>query len=203
VRHPDQVRERLESWRKRLACRWDDHDDEPVNVPAARRMRDLLGEVVWRDMIGYIPLYTLVLAFGQWFLASQILRRHGGIYDYWWALPALALASDYLEDFCHLRYRTLHAAGAKPSAMLSTFSRSMSMIKFAAVSVSALLTGFAALAATYSRRGPRREMEAPLVRRKVVRRQDGPGSNTPGPSVLLPPMPRPAIAARPPRSLRR
>jgi hypothetical protein len=113
-RHPDQVSERLESWRKRLACRWDDHDDEPVNGPAARRMRDLLGEVVWRDMIG--PLYTLVLAFGQWFLASQVLRRHGGIYDYWWALPALALASDYLEDFCHLRYRTLHAAGAKPSA---------------------------------------------------------------------------------------
>jgi hypothetical protein len=99
---------------------------------------------------------------------KKVLRHptHGEIYNYWWALPALALASDYLEDFCHLRYRTLHAAGAKPSAMLSTFSRSMSMIKFAAVSVSALLTGFAALAATYSRRGPRREMEAPLVRGK-------------------------------------
>ena len=86
-------------------------------------MRHLLLPVVraiWRDMLGFIPAYSLFIFAGTWLGASLIipmftkLSADGAWWDLlaptWWALGAAALVtglsiiSDYVEDIIHLGY---------------------------------------------------------------------------------------------------
>jgi hypothetical protein len=148
-RTPNQVAECLERWRVMLVCRWSAGDEDAVNGPAARRMRALLGEVLYRDLLGFIPVYTLVLLFGLWFGQHSLWPDAGGLLALWWLLPAVAAVTDYAEDFCHLRYRALHARGQKPTAALTLFSFSMTSIKIATFTVAAGITGLAVLLGTW------------------------------------------------------
>jgi uncharacterized protein (DUF2235 family) len=146
---PNQVAECLESWRARLVCAWDSKDNDFTNGPAAKQMRKLLGEVLYRDMIGFIPVYSLVLFFGLWFGHRYVSPWRDGLFALWWLLPVLAAATDYLEDACHFRYRSLHEHGQTPSAALTLFSCSMSWIKFAAFGLALILTLGAVLGGTW------------------------------------------------------
>ncbi|HEY6389761.1 MAG TPA: hypothetical protein VIX89_00710, partial [Bryobacteraceae bacterium] len=152
---PAKVKECLEHWRSQLECRW--KKDDPVKGPAAVRMRELLGLVLWRDILGFIPVYSLVFLFGLWFAASQLpvfafLNWPGGSLALWWMIPVLAAVTDYVEDICHLHFRKLHALGKLPSAAITLLSSAMSVIKFFAVWAELLLTGAAVFVGTWALR---------------------------------------------------
>jgi uncharacterized protein (DUF2235 family) len=141
---PNGVAACFERWRTMLSCTWSKDDDDVTNGPAARSLRDALREALWRDMLGYIPLYLIVLGFGLWFGAKELGwywldRVYRGIP--FWALPPLVAATaDYIEDFCHMRYIRLHEQAKKPSFPLAIASFTATILKFAAFLAAAGLT---------------------------------------------------------------
>ncbi len=149
---PGKVAACLEHWRSLLDCRW--LKEDPVNGPAAVRMRELLGLALWRDMLGFIPVYSLVFLFGLWFASRylpsfEFLKQPGGGLALWAIIPLLAAATDYVEDACHLHFRKLHAMGKYPSMGITLFSWSMSRIKDLAVVVALVLTCAAVVDGTW------------------------------------------------------
>jgi uncharacterized protein (DUF2235 family) len=148
---PAKVAACLERWRSQLECRW--LNEDPVSGPAAIRMRELLGLTLWRDMLGFIPVYSLVFLFGLWFAAQlpafEFLNQPGGGLALWWMIPLLAAVTDYVEDLCHLHFRKLHELGKRPSAAVTLLSWSMSRIKGLAVIVALALTCAAVLGGTW------------------------------------------------------
>jgi hypothetical protein len=144
---PSQVQNYLGRWRRMLECRWCDEDS--VKGPAANRMRDVVAVALWRDVLGFIPVYTCFLTFGLWFGAYysgsnlfMFLQGPGRGLAWWWLIPGIAATANYLEDACHLRFLRLHAKGQQPGAALSVFSGLMLAIKAAGVTVA--LAGAAA-----------------------------------------------------------
>lgn len=147
---PTGVTRCLENWRSMLACEWGKEDQDAVKGPAAETMRETVREALWRDVFGYIPGYWMILTFALWFAGTKLncrwLDEHYIGLPLWVWMPLLAAIADYCEDFCHLRYLTLHSRGQAPSAALPLFSVTMTMMKFAMLLASGLLT-LAALAA--------------------------------------------------------
>jgi uncharacterized protein (DUF2235 family) len=148
---PRQVRNCLDRWHRMLVCRW--RPEDPVAGPAAARMRDVVSVALWRDIVGFIPVYTCFLMFGLWFGAyysdSNLLELLQGPRNglaWWWLIPVIAAAANYLEDVCHLAYVRLHARGAQPSLVLTIFSSLLFAIKAASVTI-ALVGALGALVA--------------------------------------------------------
>lgn len=154
---PAKVTACLERWRRMLECRW--LDDNPVTGPAANRMREVVRESLWRDIIGLIPVYSGLFLFALWFAAwlgdqnhqtfFAFLKWPGGLVALWWLIPLIAAATDYAEDICHLRFIALHEQDKEPSSLLAFFSWSMSRIKGVAVVVALLLTVAAVIDGTF------------------------------------------------------
>jgi uncharacterized protein (DUF2235 family) len=153
-RTPNQVHERLETWRRLLTNHWSGNDRDP-NGPAGVAMRDAVRQALWRDMFGLIPVYGLTFGFGVWYAIDQLGRRHEwGLLAFdlsafaWWstlaplalAVPFVAVVADYIEDICHLRYLALHEAGRKAGIWLTTPAFTMSIIKLAAFAIANGLT---------------------------------------------------------------
>ena len=90
------VDRQLDIWRCMLARGW---LEDPVQDPAARAtLVSTLRESLWRDVIGFIPVYLAVLAFGLWFASfdldwSFLTATVVGLPVWaWWSLTA-ALAN--------------------------------------------------------------------------------------------------------------
>jgi hypothetical protein len=102
-------------------------------------------------MIGFIPVYTVVLLFGLKFatlvpykdwaalvgwlpidgLAEFVKPQVDPLVRFLWVLQLLAAATDYLEDICHLRYCRLYERGPEAgnqSAALTMFSFLMTLL---------------------------------------------------------------------------
>jgi hypothetical protein len=97
-----------------------------------------IRESLWRDIVGFIPLYSIVLGFGTWLSAQEFgwpwLNR------LWFLFPAAAAVADWAEDICHLKYLRLHEQGHKPLLPLTAFSFMMTLMKFLAFAAEALLS---------------------------------------------------------------
>ncbi|MEO7512629.1 MAG: DUF2235 domain-containing protein, partial [Gemmatimonadaceae bacterium] len=78
---PSAVRARLEKWREKLACRWGEPDESRTRGPAARAMRRAIRGALWRDMVGFMPVYAVVFAYGLWFASHQIGGPYFGFLD--------------------------------------------------------------------------------------------------------------------------
>jgi uncharacterized protein (DUF2235 family) len=133
----------LEKWRVKLSS---DASEEAVNGRAARKMRAVVREALWRDIFGFIPIYTLVGCFGLWFAADKLkwpFLSASWSFSAWpisfWLVPLIAFAADYLEDICHLYFVRGHAQGNPPAGIVPLFSISMSAIKFVAFGIEAPL----------------------------------------------------------------
>jgi hypothetical protein len=151
---PEGVAKRLETWRQMLARRWSEEDDDVIRGPAACALRNTLRETLWRDMLGFIPVYTLVLGFGAWFGTAELHwqwlnRTYGGI-PLWVLLPISAAVADYFEDFCHLQYLYLYEHGRKPSFALTLISFGMTAVKFTAFLAAAAICVAAVANATWN-----------------------------------------------------
>lgn len=153
---PAKVAACLERWRSLLECRW--LSEDRLTGPAAVWMRELLGQTLWRDIIGFIPVYFLVFLFGLWFAASAVpgfgwLNQPGGGLAWWWLLPLIAAGTGYIEDACHLRCGRLHQMDRPPSAVLTLLSWSMAWIRVLAGLVAFVLTLAAVIGGTWQIRG--------------------------------------------------
>jgi hypothetical protein len=124
-------------------------------------------------MIGFIPVYTVVLLFGLKFatlvtyqdwaalvawlpidgLAEFVKSQVDPLVRFWWVLPVIAAITDYLEDICHLRYCRLYERGPEASdqsAPLTMFSFLMTLIKDASFLSAGFITILGAMAGTHA-----------------------------------------------------
>jgi len=143
---PSAVKKRLGIWRRVLECRWANEDQ--TTGPAAVRMRELARETLWRDIIGLIPVYTMVFVFGMWHATGlfewlddlETQFQSLAHVPLWLLVPMIAAIADVLEDTCHLQYLTLRESDREPSALLTGFSSLMTAIKLLALFVALPLT---------------------------------------------------------------
>jgi uncharacterized protein (DUF2235 family) len=160
----------VDRWRARLS--YTAVPDISPMAPPAVTLRRILREVLWRDIIGFIPVYTMFLLVGLKFatmvsyanwaalmtwipwassLAPWVHSRTAPLADIWWVLPALAAVTDYIEDFCHLRYLKLFERDPgknQPSTILTLFSFTATLIKDLAFVASGIICTLAILAGT-------------------------------------------------------
>ena len=109
-------------------------------------MSAVVREALFRDIIGFIPVYSAVFTFGLWFGVSQL--GWAWLETVWWALPLTALVADYGEDFCHLRCLRLHQKGTTASVPLAILGSVMTWIKLTAFVAEGALTLAIVTAAT-------------------------------------------------------
>jgi len=110
------------------------------------RMRAIVRETLYRDIIGFIPVYSLVFAFGLWFGAFQL--GWTWLRNLWLTVPLTAATADYIEDICHLRFLRLHERDEHPSLLITWLCAAMTSIKLVAFIGEALLTIVIVMAAT-------------------------------------------------------
>lgn len=150
---PNAVSQRLESWRTMLACRWNEADKDVQNGPAARALRETLREALWRDIFGYIPVYSGVFGFGLWFGAHELgwqwLGQEYLALPLWLLLPLVAAIADWIEDACHLSYVALHQRGQQPPIYLTLLSGTMTQVKFLALIIAAFPSAAALVMGTF------------------------------------------------------
>jgi hypothetical protein len=136
---PRKVKECLDRWCSMLSGR-------RPHKSTGCRMRAIVRETLYRDIIGFIPVYTLVFTFGLWFGAWQL--EWLWLQSLWLLIPLTAATADYIEDVCHLRYLKLHERDRHPSALLTWLGAAMTWIKLAAFLSEAVLTVVIVIAAT-------------------------------------------------------
>ena len=126
---PAGVNKCLDRWRKMLG----EHDVEAAKTCMIRIIRQAL----WRDNIGFIPVYSFVMLFGL-YLGAELLdgKAYWAPSAYlWFILPAVAAIADYLENSCHLRYLSLYEKEKTPNALLTGFALTSTALKTIAFSV--------------------------------------------------------------------
>jgi hypothetical protein len=101
-------------------------------------MAAVVREALYRDIIGFIPVYSGVFMFGLWFGYAQL--GWSALATIWWALPLMTAAADYAEDLCHLRCLRLHQQGKLPSITLALVGSLMTWVKLGGFVAEALLT---------------------------------------------------------------
>jgi hypothetical protein len=138
---PRQVTDCLDRWCSMLSGRRP-HKSQDC------RMRAIVRETLYRDIIGFIPVYSLVFAFGLWFGAFQL--GWTWLQNLWLAVPLTAATADYIEDVCHLRFLKLHERDQHPPVLITSLCAAMTSVKMVAFTGEALLTIVIVMAATLS-----------------------------------------------------
>jgi uncharacterized protein (DUF2235 family) len=125
----------------------------PGDGAATQAMTRAQRESLWRDICGFIPVYTLVFAFALWYGAHLLewewLGRTVADVPVWLAIPLLAALADYLEDAGQLRYLRLYEKGLSPSWALTLATFAMTLLKFVGFFTELMLAGVVVLAASY------------------------------------------------------
>ncbi|MCP5539514.1 MAG: DUF2235 domain-containing protein [Akkermansiaceae bacterium] len=138
-RTPDALRARFESWRD-LLVRTRDSESKRTKK-ATKRVRALVNESLWRDIVGFILLYGIVFGVAGWigtkqgvcswvadFLGAKWLRI-----PVWIWIPAVGAVADWIEDAFHLRF-TANFSNGKPIAgkLSAALAFAAVCVKFAA-----------------------------------------------------------------------
>jgi len=127
---PGAVSRCLDRWTSMLTVR-------PEKRAEARDvMSDLVRETLCRDMLGFIPLYSIVFSFGLWLGADQLgwewLSSKRFPVPLWVAIPAIVAAANYGKDALTMRYLALHQRGAAPSVVTTLAVWLMTVVGVAA-----------------------------------------------------------------------
>ena len=101
-------------------------------------MSFVVREALYRDIIGFIPVYSGVFTFGLWFGFSEL--GWSWLNTLWYALPLTAAIADYGEDIAHIRCLRLHQKAASPSIPLVLAGSLMTWVKLAGFVTEGLLT---------------------------------------------------------------
>lgn len=142
--------------RSREALNWDP-GSKAATGHATKAMVEVYRTALWRDMLGFVPLYFTVLTFGLWYASRYLNSRYlicGGyrwlLFDWlnngtsflalWCAIPLAAAAADWAENACHLQYLKLFGKDRRPSPFLVGLASLMTFAKFAAFAVAGTFT---------------------------------------------------------------
>src|SRR5712691_12047661 len=142
---PAQVRECLKLW----AGNQLDEQGKQMLMPVVRTL--------WRDILGFIPIYSVFLFIGIWvafslphiFVAKVVVSTLslGLDWRYWaigLAVVGACAAADLIEDSCHLRY--IHKFPSEPSTLVVLFSRAATCVKNVLFFLALIITGLGMLA---------------------------------------------------------
>ncbi|HUS17929.1 MAG TPA: DUF2235 domain-containing protein [Chloroflexia bacterium] len=140
-----QVARLLRSWTRRLGA--------PMHAArAADTMRHAVYTALWRDTVGFIPVYTLALTTGLYFAAVTLGGGKHELWTWldrgWWLLPLFTALSDLVENTCHGHYARLDLAGKAPPQWLVSLGTLSTLVKFAGLLVGLALIVSAVLSAT-------------------------------------------------------
>jgi hypothetical protein len=109
-------------------------------------MSAAVRESLYRDIIGFIPVYSAVFMFGLSFGYTQLGWMW--LQTVWFALPLTTLVADYTEDLVHLRCLRLHEKNQSPSSRLALFGAAMTFVKMLGFLAGGALTMIITAAAT-------------------------------------------------------
>ncbi len=145
---PAMLVDRLNRWRATLTRRWlpgDPDADKEIapEVLAGRRLGHIICEALWRDMLGFIPVYTGFFVVALWFAETHLHWSSGklclwypgkwhGLAPWLW-LPFGVAVADYVEDLIHLRSVRRFARGDQPvtNSLLTCIGTIATATKFA------------------------------------------------------------------------
>ncbi|MBI2512685.1 MAG: DUF2235 domain-containing protein [Opitutae bacterium] len=133
----------LDDWHSRLLLSW--RDDATSSAAALRRLHSAIREALWRDIVGFVPVYGAVLGFGFWlflrwtpwapppldwmreaaFTVAGFSPPRGVV-----LLLALAAGADWIEDAIHLFYLRQHAAKRDPARLVVIAALAATVAKF-------------------------------------------------------------------------
>ena len=140
---PAKVKDCLQRWQKMI--------DVNANATAAREaMTGIVRQALWRDGLGFIPVYSCLLFFGLWFSSQRLgwAKLWPPLEYLWFVVPAIGLISDYLENCFHYQYLSLHLKDDKPSWFTTGFTCFFALVKsiaFVAGTLTVLLGIFCAI----------------------------------------------------------
>ncbi len=140
---PSGVKDCLDRWCRMLG---EHHDAAKPECG----MSCIVRQALWRDVFGFIPVYTVLIAFGWWFGAKVLHWKecYPAFAWLWWTLPLTGAVADYGENLSHFRYLSLHEKGEKPNGVLTGFAFVMTVVKSAAFIIGIAGVGCAVLCAS-------------------------------------------------------
>ncbi len=125
------VQQVLERWQELLVCRWDENREECAES-ARSAVRHAVSGGLWRDIVGLIPVYAIVIAyglhFGGDFLGYRILMEPLPL---WWLIPAATAVADWIESGIHLSYLGKSGEFPRPGFLKIWIAFLASLAKFA------------------------------------------------------------------------
>ena len=119
---PQRVKECLDSWCSMLGGR-------QITQARAAACALIVRETLYRDIIGFIPVYSLVFTFGLWFGAWQL--GWTWLQALWLTVPLIAAAADYAKT-CAIAISQAARANESPSLRLTWLGTAMTWIKLLA-----------------------------------------------------------------------
>jgi uncharacterized protein (DUF2235 family) len=136
----------FESWSSKLSRNWVAKDVQ--QELAWTRLKEVLRTALWRDLLGFIPIYSLILGtvlyigseFGFCsFLGVNCSMTFFGIIPLWLLLIIVTALADVTENIIHLKHIKNHPIGGS-SRSLIVFGGIATMIKFIGFFISTLLS---------------------------------------------------------------
>ena len=135
------VQRRLEQWRQSLFRQpmpGDPPHDPPPERRAAIHVQHCLEHALWRDTLGFVPLYFLLFVVASWFAHTtgicSWLWEHPAAAT-WCLLPPLGIAAlDLVENLLHAWFVRRFAAGrsipawAAPISALATLGKAVGFV---------------------------------------------------------------------------
>lgn len=133
---PSRLKNLFNNYSKRLTRAWWNYKDG--ELPGWESTKLVLHEALWRDIIGFTPIYTVVFGVIMW------IGAYSESPDYWFFLgnnsiiPGIAwwqfiigitAIADTLENFIHLRHIKNHTNGGSSGLLIATGILS-TLIKF-------------------------------------------------------------------------
>ena len=153
-----QIRRLFEGWQLKLARNWVGAGDR--RQLAWDRLREGLRESLWRDLVGFIPAYSLLLGTALYlgsfmkkdYFENNAIFKNITFFDClsdpvpvlglqtWLVLILTAALADVLENTVHLRHVDNYSRKESSSGLLVGLGALATIVKFAAIVPAALLS---------------------------------------------------------------
>jgi uncharacterized protein (DUF2235 family) len=140
---PGRIRKVLARWDEMLTPAW----SADGTVQAKKRRVQLLREALARDLLGFVPVFTLLISFVFWLvsrdgslidLSGDLVSREIAGYPVWLFLLIITIAANIIADLIHIRISTSSHARLGllgPLGLIASLIRVSGFIVTVAISV--------------------------------------------------------------------